>query len=70
MHAELGYGDNMLMLASVMPDRQMTGAEINPPLETKSYGDRMYGAGDQEGHQWYFATHVKDVAPEDRVPPG
>jgi len=29
------------------------------------YGDRRYGALDLEGHQWYFATHVRDVEPPD-----
>jgi uncharacterized glyoxalase superfamily protein PhnB len=33
------------------------------------YGDRRYGAVDLEGHQWYFAQHVRDVAPEDMKPP-
>lgn len=32
------------------------GADITAPLEDKDYGDRMYGARDHEGHQWYFAT--------------
>jgi uncharacterized glyoxalase superfamily protein PhnB len=27
------------------------------------YGDRRYGAADPEGHQWYFAQHVREVAP-------
>jgi uncharacterized glyoxalase superfamily protein PhnB len=33
------------------------------------YGDRRYGAEDPEGHVWYFATHVRDVAPEEMKPP-
>jgi uncharacterized glyoxalase superfamily protein PhnB len=33
------------------------------------YGDRRYGAEDPEGHVWYFAQHVRDVAPEDMKPP-
>jgi hypothetical protein len=24
---------------------------------------------DPEGHRWYFAQHVRDVAPEDLKPP-
>lgn len=33
------------------------------------YGDRRYAAEDPEGHVWYFAQHVRDVAPEDMKPP-
>ena len=29
-----------------------------------------YRAVDPEGHRWIFATRVRDVAPEDMVPPG
>ncbi|MCB9898729.1 MAG: VOC family protein [Planctomycetes bacterium] len=96
-HAELALHDEVVMLASVCPDRPMSapkglpashglvmcyvddvdahharavaaGAEIVQPLETKFYGDRSYGAKDPDGHTWYFATHVKDVAPEDMHP--
>ncbi len=28
------------------------------------------GAEDPEGHHWYFAQHVRDVAPEDMKRPG
>ena len=45
------------------------GATIISEPEDKFYGDRMYGATDLEGHHWFFATHVKDVALEDMVPP-
>jgi PhnB protein len=97
-HAEVGYQDNVVMLASVhaemghaspkdLPKRHgmilcyvddvdahhanslANGAKIVAEPEDKFYGDRMYGAEDPEGHLWYFATHVKDVAPEDMVPP-
>ena len=44
------------------------GAEIVSEPEDKFYGDRMYVAKDPEGVSWFFATHVKDVAPEDMVP--
>jgi uncharacterized glyoxalase superfamily protein PhnB len=33
------------------------------------YGDRRYGTEDPEGHQWYFATHVRDPSPEEMKPP-
>jgi len=29
------------------------------------YGDRMAGVEDPFGFQWYIATHVKDVSPEE-----
>ena len=45
------------------------GAEILAEPEDQFYGDRRYGAVDPEGHEWYFATHVRDVAPEDMKPP-
>lgn len=45
------------------------GAKILQEPEDQFYGDRRYGAEDPEGHQWYFAQHVRDVAPEDMVPP-
>lgn len=45
------------------------GAEITRPLEEQFYGDRTYGAKDCGGHNWYFAQHVKDIAPEDMVLP-
>lgn len=44
------------------------GAEVfEEPMDT-FYGDRRYGVMDLEGHMWFFATHVRDVAPEDMHP--
>ena len=45
------------------------GARILAEVKDQFYGDRSYGAEDLEGHHWYFATHVRDVAPEDMKPP-
>ncbi|MHC5010863.1 MAG: VOC family protein [Planctomycetota bacterium] len=45
------------------------GAKITRKLADQFYGDRTYGAEDPEGHAWYFATHMKDVPPEDLQPP-
>jgi len=45
------------------------GAKILQEPADQFYGDRRYGAEDPEGHHWYFATHVRDVAPEDMKPP-
>ena len=44
------------------------GASILQDLADQFYGDRTYGAEDPEGHQWSFAQHVRDVAPEDMHP--
>ena len=44
------------------------GAKILNEPEDQFYGDRRYGAEDPEGHQWHFAEHVRDVAPEDMHP--
>jgi PhnB protein len=46
------------------------GAKILAEPEDQFYGDRRYGAEDPEGHAWYFAQHIRDVAPEDLKPPG
>ena len=44
------------------------GATILEEPKDQFYGDRRYGAVDLEGHHWYFAQHVRDVAPEDMKP--
>jgi uncharacterized glyoxalase superfamily protein PhnB len=44
------------------------GAVILRDLADQFYGDRTYAAADPEGHQWSFAQHVRDVAPEDMHP--
>ena len=41
------------------------GADIFAEPEDQPYGDRRYGAVDQEGHRWFFAQPIADVAPED-----
>ena len=46
-----------------------SGAKIIDEPEDQFYGDRRYTTEDLEGHQWFFATHVRDIAPEDMVPP-
>jgi PhnB protein len=45
-----------------------SGARILGEPADQFYGDRTYGAEDPEGHQWSFAQHVRDVAPEDMHP--
>jgi len=44
------------------------GATILKEPADQSYGDRNYTALDPEGHQWFFAQHVRDV-PEDQLKP-
>ena len=44
------------------------GAHILSEPADQFYGDRTYMAEDPEGHQWSFAQHVRDVAPEDMHP--
>jgi uncharacterized glyoxalase superfamily protein PhnB len=44
------------------------GATLLEEPNDTFYGDRRYGVEDCEGHHWYFATHVRDVAPEDMHP--
>jgi len=44
------------------------GARITEEPVDMFWGDRMYSVKDLEGHQWTFAQHVKDVAPEDMKP--
>jgi PhnB protein len=45
------------------------GARIHEEPADRFYGDRRYAAEDPEGHRWYFARHVRDVAPADLKPP-
>ena len=44
------------------------GATILREPADQFYGDRTYAVEDPEGHHWFFATHVKDVAPQDMHP--
>jgi PhnB protein len=46
------------------------GATILETPADQFYGDRRYMCADPEGHHWSFATHVRDVAPEDMKMPG
>jgi PhnB protein len=41
------------------------GAKLKRPVADQFYGDRMGGLEDPFGHEWYLATHVEDVAPEE-----
>jgi uncharacterized glyoxalase superfamily protein PhnB len=45
------------------------GATIAAEPADQFYGDRTYRAIDPEGHRWVFGTHVRDVPPEEMIPP-
>jgi MerR family transcriptional regulator, thiopeptide resistance regulator len=38
------------------------GAAIDSEPQDQPYGQREYGARDLEGHRWWFATPIADVA--------
>ena len=44
---------------------RQAGATIVRELSDQGYGDRNYSAEDPEGHEWFFAQHVRDVSPEE-----
>ena len=41
------------------------GAEIIEEPSDQEYGDRRYGARDPEGHEWFFAHRLREVAAEE-----
>jgi len=41
------------------------GAEILQAPADQEYGDRRYDAVDHEGHRWYFAQPMREVAAEE-----
>ena len=41
------------------------GAAILEEPEDQPFGDRIYLAIDPEGHEWYFAQHLRDVDVDD-----
>jgi uncharacterized glyoxalase superfamily protein PhnB len=41
------------------------GADITEEPTDQEYGDRRYSAKDPEGHPWYFAQRIRQVAPEE-----
>lgn len=44
---------------------QAGATSIRAP-QNESYGDRMAGVQDAQGNQWWIATHVEDVSPEEQ----
>jgi len=41
------------------------GATLKRPVQNQFYGDRAGAVTDPFGHEWYVATHVEDVLPEE-----
>lgn len=41
------------------------GAQVVQAPKDEFYGDRRCALADPEGHQWFFAQHVRDVSPEE-----
>ncbi len=41
------------------------GARLARPVEKRFYGDRSGALEDPFGYQWFIATHVEDVPPEE-----
>lgn len=41
------------------------GTEILEEPADQEYGERRYAAADPEGHHWFFAQVVREVAPEE-----
>ena len=41
------------------------GAKLFRPIKDQFYGDRVGGVEDPFGYQWFIATHVEDVTPEE-----
>lgn len=44
---------------------KQAGAEIIEAPSDRPFGDRVYLAKDNEGHEWYFAQHLRDVSVEE-----
>lgn len=94
MHAEMRFGDSVIMMADESPERGVFSPEyykgapfslalyvedcdsvyyqaiaagaksVREPAD-QFYGDRSAGVEDPFGFQWYIATHVRDVSPEE-----
>lgn len=65
-------GGTPITLMIYVPDVDKTvaaalkaGAKELRPVENQFWGDRMGGVTDPFGHQWFIATHVEDVTPEE-----
>jgi uncharacterized glyoxalase superfamily protein PhnB len=50
---------------AVYADAIAAGAASLREPNDQFYGDRMAGVEDAAGNQWWIATHVEDVSPEE-----
>jgi uncharacterized glyoxalase superfamily protein PhnB len=50
---------------TVCQQARAAGAEISEEPADQEYGERRFAARDPEGHVWYVAQPIRDVAPED-----
>lgn len=46
-----------------------SGGKVHMPPKDEFWGDRVCLIEDPQGHSWMFATHYKDVSPEEMAPP-
>jgi len=44
---------------------EQAGAKVKMPATDMFWGDRYGGVEDPFGHSWSFATHIKDMTPEE-----
>ena len=64
----LRHGSLYLYVADVdahCEHARAAGARILHEPETMFCGDRRYAAEDPQGHHWFFATHARDVPPDE-----
>jgi PhnB protein len=50
---------------AVVARAEKAGATVKMPPTDMFWGDRYGGVEDPFGHSWSFATHIKDVTPEE-----
>ncbi len=50
---------------AVLKKAESKNAKINQPAKDQFYGDRSGMLTDPFGHQWYVATQVEDLSPEE-----
>ena len=67
-HADLKIGDSHLMLGhcdAAFTKALSAGGTVHSEVQTQFYGDRHGCVKDSCGNQWWFATHVEDVSPQE-----